>query len=109
MPERSKGRVQTKRDTLVLPGWGLGMRLTSSSCKKNFEKPNNQPQISETYGKRTKHRTRNSDIVMATWNMRWLDDVENDLKKMKVKGWKETMNREQWRLVVVEAKVCPGL
>jgi hypothetical protein len=23
--------------------------------------------------------------------MRWLDDVESDLKKMKVKGWKETI------------------
>jgi hypothetical protein len=41
--------------------------------------------------------------------MRWLDDVESDLKKM-VKGWKETMrNREQWRLVVEEAKAHPGL
>jgi hypothetical protein len=37
--------------------------------------------------------------------VRWLDDVESDLKKMKVKGLKEKMrNREQWRLVVEEAK-----
>jgi hypothetical protein len=42
--------------------------------------------------------------------MRWLDDVENDLKKMKVKGWIEKMrNREQWRLVVGEAKAHPRL
>jgi hypothetical protein len=42
--------------------------------------------------------------------MRWLDDVENDLKRMKVKGWKEKMrNREQWRLVVKVAKAQPGL
>jgi hypothetical protein len=42
--------------------------------------------------------------------MRWLDDVESDLKKMKVKGWKEKMrNREQWRLVVEEDKVHTGL
>jgi hypothetical protein len=41
--------------------------------------------------------------------MRWLDDVENDLKK-EVKGWIEKMrNREQWRLVVEEAKAQPGL
>jgi hypothetical protein len=41
---------------------------------------------------------------------RWLDDVESDLKKMKVKGWKEKMrNREQLRLVVEEAKAHPGL
>jgi hypothetical protein len=42
--------------------------------------------------------------------MRWLDDVESDLKKMKVKGWKEKMrNRKQWRLVVKETKAHPGL
>jgi hypothetical protein len=42
--------------------------------------------------------------------MRWLDDVESELKKMKVKGWKEKMrNREQWRLVVEEAKAHLGL
>jgi hypothetical protein len=36
--------------------------------------------------------------------------VESDLKKMKVKRWKEKMrNREQWRLVVQEAKAHPGL
>jgi hypothetical protein len=47
------------------------------------------------YSKRRKGRPR----------MRWLD-----LKKMKVKGWKEKMrNREQWRLVVGEAKAHPGL
>jgi hypothetical protein len=42
--------------------------------------------------------------------MRWLDDIESDLKKMEVKGWKEKMrDREQWRLVVEEAKAHPGL
>jgi hypothetical protein len=42
--------------------------------------------------------------------MRWLDDVESDLKKMKVTGWKGKMrNREQWRLVVEEGKAHPGL
>jgi hypothetical protein len=52
------------------------------------------------YSKRRKGRPR----------MRWRDDVESDLKKMKVKGWKENMrNRDQWRLVVEEAKAHPGL
>jgi hypothetical protein len=41
--------------------------------------------------------------------MRWLDDVESDLKKMEVKEWKEMRDREQWRLVVEEAKAHPGL
>jgi hypothetical protein len=52
------------------------------------------------YSKRRKGRPR----------MRWLDDVDSDLKKMEVKGWKEKMrDREQWRLVVEEAKAHPGL
>jgi hypothetical protein len=52
------------------------------------------------YSKRRKGRHR----------LRWLDDVESDLKKMKVKGWGEKMrNREQWRLVVKEAKAHLGL
>jgi hypothetical protein len=34
-----------------------------------------------------------------------LDDVESDLKKMEVKGWKEkTRDRKKWSLVVEEAK-----
>jgi hypothetical protein len=42
--------------------------------------------------------------------MRWLDDVESDLKKMEVIGWKEKMrDRKQWRLVVEETKAQPGL
>jgi hypothetical protein len=52
------------------------------------------------YSKRRKGRPR----------LRWLDGVESDLKKMKVKGWNEKMrNREQWCLVVNEAKAHPGL
>jgi hypothetical protein len=52
------------------------------------------------YSKRRKGRPR----------IRWLHDVESDLKKMKVERWKEKMgNREQRRLVVEEAKVHPEL
>jgi hypothetical protein len=55
------------------------------------------------YSKRRKGRPR----------MRWLDDVESDLKKKKkkkVKGRKEKMRtRQQWRLVVEEAKAHLGL
>jgi hypothetical protein len=39
-----------------------------------------------------------------------MDDVESDLKKMEVKGWKEMMrDTEQWGLVVEEAKAYAGL
>jgi len=42
--------------------------------------------------------------------LRWMDDVVADLKVMKIKQWIEKMkDREQWRLVVEEAKAHPGL
>jgi sirohydrochlorin ferrochelatase len=42
-------------------------------------------------------------------SVRQLDDVENGLKKMKVKGWIEKIrNRGQWRLVVEEEKLTLG-
>ena len=38
------------------------------------------------------------------------DDDVTDLKVMKIKQWIEkTKDREQWRLVVEEAKAHPGL
>ena len=73
-----------------------------------------------------------SGLIMATWNvrtllipgkmqlfigrrkgrpcLRWMDDDVADLKVMKIKQWMEkTRDREQWRLVVQEAKAHPGL
>jgi hypothetical protein len=39
-----------------------------------------------------------------------LEDVYDDLRKMKVKGWGRKMkNREEWRRIVQEAKVHPEL
>jgi hypothetical protein len=42
--------------------------------------------------------------------LRWIDKVVADLKVMKIKQWIEaTKDREQWRLVVEEAKAHAGL
>jgi hypothetical protein len=42
--------------------------------------------------------------------LRWRDDVVADLRAMKIRQWTEKEeDREQWRLVVKEAKVDPGL
>jgi hypothetical protein len=41
--------------------------------------------------------------------LRWLDDVENDSRVMKVKRWREKAeNREEWTFVIKEAKVFKG-
>jgi hypothetical protein len=42
--------------------------------------------------------------------LRWMDDDVADLKVMEIKQWLEkTKDREQWRLVVEEAKAHLGL
>jgi hypothetical protein len=49
-------------------------------------------------------------VELGTAQLKINDDVENGLKKVKVKGWiGKTRNREQWRPVVEEEKAHPGL
>jgi hypothetical protein len=40
----------------------------------------------------------------------WLDQVEEDLKKMKVRNWREKCeDRRLWKEIVKQAKTHPGL
>jgi hypothetical protein len=42
--------------------------------------------------------------------LRWMDDVLADLSAMRIQRWTEKAeDRQQWRLVVKEAKAHPGL
>jgi hypothetical protein len=42
--------------------------------------------------------------------VRWLDDVQEDLRDMRIEGWRrEAQDRDQWRRIAQEAKVHVGL
>jgi hypothetical protein len=73
----------------------------AGTCGKNEDEAMPKRMIKrKLYSKKRNQRPR----------MRWLGDVGSELKKMKVKEWKEKMrNREQWRLVLEEDKAHPGL
>jgi hypothetical protein len=41
--------------------------------------------------------------------MRWLDDVEEDLRKMRIGGWRgRARRRDEWKSVLSEVKVLQG-
>ena len=40
---------------------------------------------------------------------RWFDGVENDLRKMGVRGWRTAEKRTIWRDICKEARVLQGL
>jgi hypothetical protein len=42
--------------------------------------------------------------------VRWLDDVQEDLREMGIEGWRrKPQDRDQWRRIAQEAKVHVGL
>jgi len=81
------------------PGWGLGVRLTTSLRKKSIVmKPYNKPRNVMN----TRRRRRTTDLTFGTWNVQTMlqpgkmkeiaDDVFTDLRKMGINEWRE---REQ--------------
>ena len=41
--------------------------------------------------------------------MRWLEDVEKDLKQLKLRGWlRKAVDRQEWANILKEAKALRG-
>ena len=48
--------------------------------------------------------------LAAIQEIRWKGQGENDLRKLKVRGWREAAkDRERWKKVVTQAKTHPEL
>ena len=42
--------------------------------------------------------------------LRWMDQVEEDLKRMKIIGWRAKVeDRQEWNRIVEQTKTHPGL
>ena len=42
--------------------------------------------------------------------LRWMDQVEEDLKRMKITGWRvKAEDRQEWSRIVEQTKTDPGL
>jgi hypothetical protein len=42
--------------------------------------------------------------------VRWLDDVQEDLREMEIEGWRrKVLDRDQWRRIAQEVKAHVGL
>ena len=65
-------------------------------------------------GRRPRKRNNDKDMKLATWKgrrgrgrprLRWINDVEDDLRKLGVKRWRtKAMEREEWASIIKEAK-----
>ena len=72
----------------------------AGTCKENGSRSDAKENDGRKIVYMTKERKTSSEM----------DDVVADLKVMKIKQWIEkTKDREQWRLVVEEAKAHPGI
>ena len=88
------------------------MRLTTSPRKNStVQEPNRGKNWSDLPERHGRGKGLKNEIWMATWNvLGWMDDVREDLRMMGVTNWRiRAHRRDDWKMVVKEAKVLQGL
>ena len=76
----------------------MGSPCNENGEYKNYQKNNRMDAI--PYKTRPVGRPR----------LRWMDQVEEDLKRMKIIGWRAKVeDRQEWNRIVEQTKTHPGL
>ena len=76
LPGQVKGDGPDERGYPGPPGWGLGVRLTTSPHKKLIvTKPYNKPR--NVMNTRLRQRTGITDLIFGTWNVQTQDEEED--------------------------------
>ena len=77
-------------------------RLRWADHVMRMEKTRNTRKITEW----TPYKTR----PVGRPRLRWMDQVEEDLKRMKIIGWRvKAEDRQEWRRIVEQTNTHPGL
>src|SRR5215468_8778933 len=75
------------------PGWGFGVRLTTSPCEKRLvTKPYNKPRNAMN----TRLRQRYTDLTFGTWNVQTMLQPGKMMESCMQQGEEEDQKRDGW-------------
>ena len=94
---------------------GVGREANNLTLEKKsiVQEPNRGKNWSDLLERHGQGEGLKNEIWVATWNvlsLRWMDDVREDLRRMGVTNWRiRAHTRDEWKMVVKEAKALQGL
>ena len=108
MCEQGEWRIRTNKELYGLykePSLVSEIKSARIRWLGHIERMDKQRGVQKAYSQKPEGRR-----LPGRPRKRWIDDVEDDLKKLGVRGWRrKAQEREEWRKVVKEAKARNGL